>query len=106
MNAVVIAGQIIKFLKENKGSGNTTTILDGAVTTGANVVMATAEDTQRSYRGVKPGKVVSLEQVQKGVLDEANKVGFPLVLDNGALVALLEALTPKPKKVKKSKDVG
>jgi len=92
MNVTLIAKQITEFFTDQKGTGNTKSILDGAKTTGANIVVATQAEAERHYRGVNPDKVITLEDIEGGILYGANKVGFPLVLDNAAVVALLEKL--------------
>ena len=87
---VGIARRIVDFFKENKGVGNTAAILDGARRMQANVLVVAEDD--KGFKAVKARKQISFAEVEAGQLEGALVVGFPLVMDNAAVVALLKGL--------------
>jgi len=101
MRSREIATILIDYWKKNAGKGHTRSILDGAGKTNAIVVVATQDQKERRYRSVNPRKVITLEDVAAGALNA--REGFPLVIDNGAIVVLLNDLLKvvPAKKVKK-----
>ena len=103
MKSREIAALLIDYWKSHPGIGHTRTILDGAGKTNATVVVATQDEKERRYRNVSARKVITLEDVAGGALNA--REGFPLVIDNGALVVLLNDLLKvlPAKSVKKEK---
>jgi len=100
MKSREIASILIAYWQQNSGIGHTRTILDGAGKTKATVVVATAGEKAKGYRNLRPDRVVTLEDVAAGALNA--RQGFPLVLDNEAVVVLLKDLL-KAATVKKEK---
>ena len=89
-NHVEIAERIVQFFKTNKGVGNTASILDGARKTQANVLVVTEGD--KGFKGVKATKQISFDEVLAGQLEGNLVAGWPLVVDNAAVVELLSGL--------------
>lgn len=90
VNHVAIAEKIVQFFKANKGVGNTAAILDGARRTQANVLVVAEGD--KGFKSVKAAKQISFEEVLAGQLDGNLVTGWPLVMDNAAVVELLSGL--------------
>lgn len=90
VNHVAIAERIVKFFQVNKGVGNTAAILDGARATRANIILV--HEGEKGFKQVKTAKQISFEEIMAGQLDDQMVKGFPLVIDNGAVVELLSGL--------------
>jgi hypothetical protein len=98
MNYRTIAANIVRYFTEQKGKGHSRAVVHDAQSTRSIVVVANEEDAQsRVLRGVTRGHLVTLEQVERGDLGEPPLVGYPLILDNGAVVELLTGLDMKIK---------
>ena len=90
VNHVAIAERIVQFFETNAGVGHTGAILDGARKTRANVLVVAEDD--KGFKCVKAAKQISFDEVLAGELEGKLVKGFPLVLDNAAVVELLSGL--------------
>ena len=90
-----VSRRIVSFFRKNAGVGHTAAILDGARTTGANVLVV--DGSQQRFKNVKGRKQIGFREVLDGQLEGELVQGWPLVLDNEAVVALLSALLSPPK---------
>lgn len=90
VNHVAIAERIVQFFEANAGVGNTKAILDGARRTQANILVVSEDE--KGFKGVKAAKQISFDEVLAGQLGSDLTKGFPLVMDNAAVVELLSGL--------------
>ena len=102
-NAVVVSREIVEFFKANKGIGHTKALTDGAASTRANFIVASEAEAKRKLRGVSGRKLICLAEIEAGQLRESFVQGWPMVIDNGAVTALLTALLDEIGKLTKAK---
>ena len=94
-NLTEVAKKVVKFYRDNAGVGHTKAVVSGAERSQANILVV--EEGQKTLKGIKGRKQISFEEVMAGQLDANLVQGWPLLLDNGAVVALLEHfLAAKP----------
>jgi len=101
MDAVLVSREIIEFFETNKGVGHTKALTDGAARTKANFIVATEAEAGTRLRGVSGKRLISLAEIEAGQLREPHARGFPMVIDNGAVTALLGSLLDEIDRLRK-----
>ncbi len=91
MSAYQTADKIVRYFAETKGVGHSRAVVDGAAACRANIVVADS-DKHKRLGNVLGRKVLCLSDVESGDLDSPGIKPLPLVLDNGAVKALLIGL--------------
>jgi hypothetical protein len=96
MNYCTVANNILDYFQQYRGKGHTRAVVESARNTRSIVVVGSVKNKPaRVLRSVFRGHVLTLEEVEEGGLQKPGVAGYPLVLDNGAVVELLTGLMPK-----------
>ncbi len=96
MNYCTVANNILDYFQQYRGKGHTRAVVESARNTRSIVVVGSVKNKPaRALRPVFRGHVLTLAEVEEGGLQKPGVAGYPLVLDNGAVVELLTGLMPK-----------
>jgi hypothetical protein len=109
MNIGVIVDEILRFYRANPRVDHFMALLQGPISTWASIVVLDKAKVQRRLPAGHSRHLISLAEIEDGILRRSEILGFPLVFDAEVLIFLFQGLSsqqsapspaPKPRKKK------